>query len=527
MCGYDQKDMMKSIDGYKWNPKRMSWDFPLSRLPDICDIFKVELSGDVKSILDEETEKRRLVESKIDLCKKLRSGEVDPQTVMPWIPDYLFTHQKIALACASQFDSFALFMEPGTGKTATTIELIKRRGVDTLVVAPLSILESVWMAQLAQYAPGLTARNLWRANGMGSRSDYCQVEVVNYQKFKKLPLMYLQERFGMIVFDESSALRAHNTQTTKAAIKASSIIPHRLILTGTPFPNSPIELWGQMNCINPSLLGNNFYQFRNRYFKMVGFGNFLPVCSSINKNIIMNRVGRQAVFYKKEECVDLPEKIFQERFVQMDDQQTTAYKQMEKENILNFASNTALAANQLVEIMKLRQIASGFVIGTDGNSIKISDTKITELKAVLQELGEEQVIIWCCFHWEIKTIRDILKEKSGCLYGEESQSDKEETIERFKAGSIQFLIAHPRSAGHGLNFTNASYAIYFSLDYSFEAFIQSQDRIHRIGQKNKCTYILLLAKGTIDEIVYKALTKKEGMMDAMLAMLRGKRNERA
>jgi len=172
--------------------------------------------------------------------------------------------------------------------------------------------------------------------------------------------------------------------------------------------------------------------------------------------------------------------------------------------------------------MKLRQVTGGFTITTQGMPVLISDTKIKALKDLLEEIPEDkQVLIWIQFHWELERLREEFKDDCCVLYGEMSQKEKNQSIVDFQEGKKRLLIAHPLTGGMGLTFTNCSYIVWYSLSYSQEQYSQANDRIYRIGQKNKCTYFLLMAKDSIDEVIHKVLDKKADLMEACLEMLKG------
>ena len=265
----------------------------------------------------------------------------------------------------------------------------------------------------------------------------------------------------------------------------------------------------------------NFFRFRNTYFYSCGYGGYLYKCNEENQKKIMSKISEQAFFLKKEDVLDLPDKLYEFRTFQMEDKQLKAYKDMKKENILEFKSKIILAANELSKILKLREVTGGFIISNEGMPVKISNGKLDLLKEVLEEIPEEkQVIIFIQFHWEVNEIKNILGDSATTLYGKMKQREKDESIEGFKANKFKYLIAHPKSSAHGLNLQCCNYVLWYSLSYSLEEHAQSNDRIHRKGQKNKCTYIYLLAEKSIDEVIFHALKRKEIVANACLEMLR-------
>jgi SNF2 family DNA or RNA helicase len=236
----------------------------------------------------------------------------------------------------------------------------------------------------------------------------------------------------------------------------------------------------------------------------------------------MDSMKLTAHIVRKQDALDLPDQVHEIRTVYLSPAEQRAYDTLKKEYVLRFSDEEVLAKTVMAEIMKLRQITSGFAYGENSTHM-VGNTKLKELKNLLEELGKQQVIIWANFLSEIET---LLKElpKSAALFS--GTKDRETVISKFKKNKIQYLIANPMSAAHGLTFTNCHYAIYYSMNYSYELIKQSQDRIHRIGQNKKCTYFYLLAHKTIDEIIYKAVQDKHNLSESVLSYLRSHGRQR-
>ncbi len=325
---------------------------------------------------------------------------------------------------------------------------------------------------------------------------------------------------GLIVHN-SAKMKNFKSGITKHILSFKDKVEHKYILSGKPAPNNMMEYFAQVAFVNSELLSDNFYRFRSKYFYSSGFGGYLYIPFSGAKEAIMSQISKQAYFIKKEDAIDLPERTFETRLIEMDKLQRQKYDEMLKLNIMEYKNHVTLGANELAKLMKLRQLTSGFSIAEGGFQLEISKTKLNELKAVLDEIdNDRQVIIWCQFHWELRKLKEELGDDATMLYGEIKQKDKEQAIKDFQDGKYRFLIAHPKSGSHGINFQNCSYQIFYSLSYSLEEYSQGCDRIYRIGQVSKCTYIHLLAKNSIDEIIYKALEKKQSMSEACLEMLK-------
>ena len=212
---------------------------------------------------------------------------------------------------------------------------------------------------------------------------------------------------------------------------------------------------------------------------------------------------------KKDDCVDLPEKVFEIKRFDMAKKQRQYYDDIINDIKANI--NQWSKFEFTAKLMKLREVTSGFVIGKDGNVISFDNNKEMLLKEVLSELGDKQVIIWCQFQHEI----DTLAKKFGGVALTSKTKNRDEVIRDFKNGNIKLLFTHPKLVGKGLTFTNCTYNIYYSLSFSYEEFKQSQDRIHRIGQNKKCTYIILQAKDSIEEKMYDCVQRKENAVDEL------------
>ena len=195
---------------------------------------------------------------------------------------------------------------------------------------------------------------------------------------------------------------------------------------------------------------------------------------------------------------------------------------------------TITVQTKLASLMKLRQITSGFLIDTDDNSAtsKVHSEKTKELWAVLEELGDNKAIIWVNFKQEVHDIEELLKSKGKSYVTAYSGTrDVDASIRAFKDDTAQYIIAHPKTLKYGVTFTgesmkkNCTYAIYYSMSYSYEDFYQSKDRINRKGQTQGVTYIFLVAENTVDEDIYDAIVKKGNNALIMENMIRRSHSE--
>mgnify|MGYP005851529553 CR=1 FL=1 len=492
----------------------------------------------------------------------------------------LFKHQKNALEKAKN-GNLALFHDCGCGKTLTALSIIdhwrqyyekRNEKFAALVVCPLSIIEPAWIADCRKFMPHISMVSLWSRNPKIRErrlAEEHQVYAANFETFKSLFRDIQAKEFKVMIIDESSKIKSPKSQITRAALalagirmrgrkgvsfEADHIIPHRYVLSGTPAPNDRSEYWAQMSFVAPGeVFSRNFYSFRGRYFTARPLGRTgVNLYSFTKERDLADEFNEKMAPFtdvvSKETAVDLPEQVHEVRTVKLSKAEQAAYEKMRRELVLKLAGEEILATSALVEVMKARQLTSGFCYGDKGVH-QIGKSKLKELKELLEEIGVpnghysptgradlksetantanqtntemkstgRQVIIWCSFRHEMEIISQALK-SAAVFGGDDDQRSK--AISDFQSGKKRYLIANPQSAGHGLTFVNCNYAIYFSITYSYELLKQSQDRIHRIGQKTKCTYYYLIAEKTIDQVIYDALSRKEEMSAKVLEYLR-------
>ena len=254
--------------------------------------------------------------------------------------------------------------------------------------------------------------------------------------------------------------------------------------------------------------------------------------TSDNRAKLFQVIGPMIHAAKKDECLDLPPQVDEVRLVQMGPRQRAAYNHMKRHLVAEIEGQDVVAQVALSKLMKLREITSGFAISENQEIVETECPKLIELEQILDELGDRQVIIWGNFTYEIEKIVSSIKKFwsvdehgepysiTATLYG--NTKDREDSIKGFISGKYRYLVANPHSAAHGLTFVNCSHQIFFSLDYSWEAYEQARARTHRAGQKSTCVYYYILAEGTIDQEIM-AVLKKKGDMQELVFKLRDKK----
>lgn len=471
----------------------------------------------------------------------------------------LFKHQEDGVRfLLERRGSGALIWEPGCAKTRTVLETAKalRQQDPTirfLVVCPLSIIETVWGQQIREFSE-FTYTNC-HDEGFPAPTDFMLInyDSIRLERNAKALHRLLTTQKVIAILDESSKIKAHDTLTTKTLLRLAPLFAGRIIMSGTPTPNTELEWWPQMNFVQPWVLGSSFNQFKNTFFhwenargQMMNIpqGAFMTreVISKLHKTgctlqitpasreRMMKLISPFCSVLKKEECLTLPEEVDMIREVSMTDKQKRAYKDMKEELVAELGDlfegegymTPVVAQNGLVKIAKLREITSGFAINDQGHEVDLgSSPKLKELETIADECAGQQLIIWGNYRWEIRRIAEALSKIApvSTLYGE--TKDRDRSVEAFMKGDTRFFVANPQSAGHGLNLQHGcSHEVFFSLSYSMEQYEQARGRIHRSGQKNACTFTHLIARDTIDAEILEIVRGKKTAQEVLLGMIK-------
>lgn len=404
-----------------------------------------------------------------------------------------------------------------------------------LIVAPLSIL-SVWEAEFAQFAAfdyalavltGDSAKKTDTLRHMNGAA--LQVAVVNYESAWRMEQELAAWGPDLIVCDEGHKIKTHNISASKAMHRLGAKAGYRLLLTGTLITNKAIDVFSPYKFLNPTIFGTSFYAFRSRYFDMVGYGNHTPVLKKSMEAELSARLHSIAYRAAKADCLDLPETTDVVRQVELEPAARKIYRSLVKESFAELASGEVTAPNVLTRLLRLSQLTGGF-LGSDENAAvqQISSAKLSAMEDILESAVAEgqKLVIIARF---LPEIRAICKELDGrglryaCITGE--VQDRAAQVVQFQNDpDVPVFVGQIATAGLGLTLTAASTMVFYSLDYSMSNYEQAKARIHRVGQRNPCTYIHLIAKGTVDEKVLTALRNKADLAKALVDDCRCGRN---
>lgn len=445
---------------------------------------------------------------------------------MKYIP---YSYQEYALKFILNSKAAGIFLDCGLGKTVITLtaiaELMHNRFEisKALVIAPLRVAENVWDVEAKKWGH---LKHLRVAKVLGSEKKRIQalntnadIYVINRENTKWLVDYYKKDwPFDMLVLDELSSFKSHRAKRFKALRKVRPLCKRVVGLTGTPAPNGLIDLWAQVYLLDSGQrLGKTISGYRERYF--------LP--DKRNQHVIFSykpKEGAEEAIYKKlsDICISmknrdyltLPERMDNILGINLPPKVLEQYRQLERDLLLPLLEGDIVAGSAAVLTNKLLQITGGAVYD-EGKKVQIlHDEKLKALEDLVEAANGKPVLVYYNYRHELERIQ----KQFLCRV-----LDTAKDMEDWNKGEIPVMLAHPASAGHGLNLQNGgSTIIWFGLPWSLELYQQANARIHRQGQKNTVVVHHLVAKETIDEDVMQVLAKKQAGQEALLQAVKAR-----
>jgi SNF2 family DNA or RNA helicase len=325
---------------------------------------------------------------------------------------------------------------------------------------------------------------------------------------------------SMMIIDESTTIKNPKAKRTKAILDLRKETKYRRILTGSPVTQSPMDLWAQMDFLDPEILGqSSYYAFRTRYAVVIeataagGTHRYQKIVKFRNLKELGDRVAPHSYRILKKDCLDLPDKVYTKREVELSDEQKKAYGEMKANAMAILKGESMTAVNVLTQLIRLHQITCGHMKTDSAEILDLKNNRLDELMHILGETSGK-VIIWANYIHDIQAIEKAISAEYGTsscctYYGATPTEERQKCINAFQGKtSIRFFIGNTQTGGYGITLTAASTVIYYSNNYDLEKRIQSEDRAHRIGQENKVLYIDLVTKGTVDEKIIQSLRNK-------------------
>lgn len=529
---------LKNISGLRWNrtTRCMVGPVSLNLLDGLARYYKLPA--------DMETKRQRLGKTRREIDAE-RLAE-DPAPLLPYpVKANLYKHQirgaNMALRAFGALDAktpgggFGELFEMGCGKTLTTIAvagaLYNMGKIDrVLVVAPTSVC-SVWPHDLNQFAAFpwearvLLGDKKKRLKSLNELENWpfkaLRIAVINYESTHREGIFEALAAYkpDMIVCDESQRIKNPSAAQSKALHKLGDAAPFRMILSGTPVQNNAVDLYSQYRFLDPAVYGANFYAFKNRYCIMGGYGQH-QIVGYRNMDELVEKEHSVAYRVTKEECLDLPQQTFINRYVQFTDAEQAIYEQLRKSSFLELETGENVTATTILTMyLRLMQLTGGFLTADESTRPKqVNTAKLDALADIVDDYvvdAGKKLVIFARFRAEIAAIENLLRLRKiqyGSIYGDVPMEERGKIVEDFQTNpDTKVFVAQIQTAGLGITLHAASTAVFYSYDYNYANYAQALARIHRIGQRLPVTYIHLVVDGSIDEKILAALENKEDM----------------
>tara|TARA_R110002110_G_scaffold29161_4_gene104610 strand:+ start:373 stop:1830 length:1458 start_codon:yes stop_codon:yes gene_type:complete len=465
-----------------------------------------------------------------------------------------YDHQRDTLEKSWSDIEHALFLEMGCGKSKILIDniaiLYNQGKIDSaLIVAPKGVYDN-WVngeipihlpdyieSKVIKWSPSETKKNKELRESALERSLDLTILVMNVEAFStvkgsKFAAKFVMNKNVLFAVDESTTIKSPSAKRTKNIVRLSKYAKYRRILTGSPVTRSPLDLYTQCEFLDPELLGfGSFYSFRARYAEMInrsaGGRTFKQVIGYKNLDELTESLQKFSSRILKKDCLDLPDKIYITRKIELTPEQKKIYEEIKKYAITDLYDEQenrqqVSVTSILTKMLRLHQIACGYTTADTGDNIELKSTRLDELMNILEEV-EGKAIIWANYRYDIQRIVAEIKkvygdDSVGSYYGDTSDDNRILYLKQFQdlKSPLRFMVGNTQTGGYGINLTAASTVIYYSNNFDLEKRLQSEDRAHRIGQVNKVTYIDIICKGTVDEKIVKALLAKQNIAAQVL-----------
>lgn len=428
----------------------------------------------------------------------------------------------------------ALLLDMGLGKTLSSLtaidELLHTFEIieNVLVIAPLSVAEKTWTDEIEKWdhLQHLTFSKVLgnpkqREEALFKKAD---VYLINRENVEWLVNYYQRNwPFKTVIIDELSSFKSSSAKRFKALRKVRPKMERVIGLTGTPSPNSLMDLWAQMYLLDQGeRLGKTITQYRNKYFAPAQKNGHIVYSWQLipgAEEAIYNKISDICVSMKAKDYLQLPPRT--ENIIELDLNPTSwkQYKELEREYVLELEETDVVASNAATLSNKLLQLSNGAVYDENGDGREIHQEKLNALERVIEDAQGQSVLVFYQYQHDLERIQARFKQAKAL-----NVSDGD--IEKWNEGKIPLLLAHPQSAGHGLNLQKGGHIIvWFGLTWSLEFYQQANARLDRQGQTQPVIIHHLVTKGTIDEQVIKALQAKEQGQSALMAAVKAKIEE--
>ena len=484
-----------------------------------------------------------------------------------------YGHQTEALRRSWMRDGYGYLMEMGTGKSKVIVDemsaLWENGEIDTaLVLAPKGVYGN-WSskeipahmpdrvresAQVHLWTGGHTVRERAQFDKLCRPSSGLRLLVINTEsvatsaKAAEAIRRFLDSGRCYAAVDEASTIKNPSAQRTKFLITKVGRHPNthfRRIATGSPVPRGPLDLWAQFEFLAPACLGyRSYYPFRNTYgiVQRKEFGGRMVelVVGYRNVEELAERISRHSFIMRKQDCLDLPPKVFVTRDVELTDEQRRLYEEVRQWATAEISAGRFVTATAVItQLLRLHQIVCGYVVDENGEGHDVPTRRLDAMMEVVAE-ASDKTIVWCTYRTDVQKVVDRLRREGRRVveyHGGTSVDDRTMAVWRFQGTGnpehplwqwgpdgivppeeqVDDFVGTPHAGGYGITLTAAGTVIYYSNTYDLEKRAQSEDRAHRIGQTRSVTYVDLVARNTVDEKIIQALANKQQLADIIMA----------
>jgi len=522
---WQERQLAASLPGARWSRAERCWSVPAmpavwrmvcERWPDDAAV-RAALENNaavqhLQRVLEVRREVRRGLPSKVDY----------PTHTTPW------RHQVRMTQFLRRMDAALLDAWMGTGKTKAVLDAL--RAVDArlaLVVCPLSV-APVWKSEVRKHAPGaFEVRDLTRGKlperaerlriMLGASTRAAQLVLINYDVYWRRGLgeLIAAVEWDAVVLDESHRIKSPGAKCSRFAARLKARC--RWCLTGTPMPHSPLDLYGQYRFLDPGVFGSRFAAFRARYAVMGGYEG-KQVVGFRNLDELRERMD-ELCLHVRAGVLDLPSMQVLDRFCELEPRAARVYRQLEQHFVAELESGVVTAANALSKLLRLQQVAAGWVPDESGELVEVSRAKRELLRDMLTDLTGERVVVFCRFRRDLQTVHELARELG--LRSAELSGDRKEYGE-WKRGTPDVLACQIQAGSLGIDLTEARVGLFYTLGYSLGDYQQACARLHRPGQDRPVVFYRLLARGTVDEAIVRALDRRREVVQSVLKSLSGK-----
>ena len=438
-----------------------------------------------------------------------------------------------------QSKGFGLLFEMGCGKTITAIAIMGAlwkygKVKKVLVVAPSSVC-GVWPKEMEEMADfpfaaavmvGDKKKRLAALDSLGrAEKGSLQMAIINYESTWREEIYEALEDYDadLIICDESQRIKTHDSEQSKAMHRLGDKARYKLILSGTPVQNEAVDIFSQYRFLDSTIFGQNFYTFRNRYAVMGGF-NRKQIVSYRDLDQLIQKEHSIAYRVTKDEALDLPEQTFENRYITLSNKERNLYERLRRDSFAELSDGgTITATTVLTKLLRLQQFTGGFLVEDDATKPQLVSTgKLDALSDILQDYvieGKKKLVIFARFLPEVHEIQKLAEKllskhgmKSVAIYGEIPKESRGAIVQQFQTDpATMVFIGQIDTAGTGITLTAADTCVYYSVNFNYATYSQSLSRIHRIGQRNRCTYIHLVVENSVDTDILRSLSKKEDL----------------